>query len=219
MSIRRGIRPGFGLGATLPVRIVRDRIRFEDLARASYVPPEPDTHHRNETLVGIADPQIGALWTTAKRGWTLNASLGTSIPLGRTEANPFALGGLGLPHQHIQFGTGTWNPTLGAAAARSLGEFGIEAIASAKLSFYENDHGYRAGNRFGFGLMTHRKLGTTLGTNLGLVLDRENAETWDGRIEEEGNLGRTDLLLAAGFARPVGPAGFLGLQVRVPIRT
>ena len=183
------------------------------------MPPEPDTHHRNETLVGTADPHIGVLWTTASRGWILNTSVGTSIPLGRTEENPFALGRLGLPHQHIQFGTGTWNPTLGAAASRSLGEFGFEAMASAKLSFYENDHGYQAGNRFGFGLATQRKLSTTWGANLGLVLDRENPETWDGRVEEEGNLGRTDLLLAAGLGRPLARAGFLGLQVRVPIRT
>jgi len=43
--------------------------------------------------------------------------------------------------------------------------------------------------------------------------------TGEGTIEEEGNLGRTDLLLAAGLGRPVPPAGFLGLQVRIPIRT
>jgi hypothetical protein len=46
----------------------------------------------------------------------------------------------------------------------------------------------------------------------------ETAETWDGRIEEEGNLGRSDLLLAAGIVRQVGGRALV-LNVRVPLRT
>ena len=39
--------------------------------------------------------------------WTLSARAGTSLPVGRTEPNPSALGREGLPHEHIRFGTGT----------------------------------------------------------------------------------------------------------------
>ena len=74
---------------------------FEDLARQPYVPPRPDTHHRNETLLHVSDPQIALLLGRPAGAWTLNTSLGASVPLGGTEPNPFALGRLGLPHQHF----------------------------------------------------------------------------------------------------------------------
>src|SRR6266850_4495812 len=145
LSVARGIRQGFGIGLNAPLRLVRDRIRFEDLARAPYVPPQPETHHRNETLTQVADPQLALLLTREPGPWTLAASIGTLIPIGRTEPNPFALGRLGLPHQHIQFGTGTWDPTVGASASRSLGATAFHAGASMKLTLYENGFGYRSG--------------------------------------------------------------------------
>jgi len=219
LSAACGLTSGLGVGLTVPLRQVRDRIRFEDLARNPYVPPEPDTHHRNETLLHVADPQLAALLTGASGAWTVNASLGTSIPIGRTEPNPFALGRLGLPHQHIQFGTGTWDPMLSVAALRSLGEVGISASVSAKVTLSENTHGYRAGNRYGILLGANRKLGGIWGTNLGMTLDRESPEKWDGQIEVEGNLGRTDLMLAAGIGRAVPRVGSFGIKVQVPLKT
>lgn len=42
---------------------------------------------------------------------------------------------------------------------------------------------------------------------------------WDGVIEEEGNLGRTDLLVGAALVRHVGQAGALTLHVKVPLLT
>jgi hypothetical protein len=219
LSATRGVASGFGIGLTIPVREVRDRIRFEDLARNPYVPPQPDTHHRNETLVRVADPQLAALFTRELGAWTLTGSLGTSIPVGRTEPNPFELGRLGLPHQHIQFGTGTWDPIVSLSALRSFGELGFNATASAKLSLYENKHGYRAGNRYDVLVGSSRKLGSVWGANAGLTLDRESPEKWSGRIEEEGNLGRTDLMLAAGIGRGIPQVGALGIKVQVPFKT
>src|SRR5262249_52361251 len=144
-SAARGLRPGLGLGLTVPLRMVRDRIRFEDLARQPYTPPNPDTHHRDETLTHLADPRVSLLASRAAGAWTVGGGVGTTIPLGRTEPNPFALGRLGLPHQHVQFGTGTWNPIANAVAARGLGAFGIHAAASATLVFSRNEHGYQPG--------------------------------------------------------------------------
>jgi hypothetical protein len=53
----------------------------------------------------------------------------------------------------------------------------------------------------------------------GLDLAHESAERWSGVIEEEGNLGRTDLLASAALVRQVGAAGALSLQVKVPLFT
>jgi hypothetical protein len=203
----------------VPLREVRDRIRFEDLGRAPYVPPQPDTHHRNETLLRLADPRLAVLLTREPGPWTLSASLGTSVPIGRTEANPFALGRLGLPHQHIQFGTGTWDPMASASASRALGGITASASASAKLTWYANGRGYRAGNRYDVSTVASRKLGAVWGINGGLALDRESPERWDDRIEEEGNLGRTDLMLSLGAGRGVAGVGSFGVTLRFPLKT
>jgi len=219
LSASRGFSGGTGIGLMLPLRMVRDRIHFLDLAREPYVPPNPDTHHRNETLAHVADPQLWAVMTRQPGPWSLSIHAGTSIPIGRTEPNPFALGRLGLPHQHIQFGTGTWDPILGAAAARAIGSFGLSAVGSATLSFYENSHGYQAGNRYALVMGGSHSIGPTWVANAALSLNREEAETWSGKIEEEGNLGRTDLFAQVGIGRGVPKLGLLVWTVQLPIRT
>lgn len=219
LSAARGIAPGFGIGAIVPLRVVRDRIRFEDLAHRPYVPPNPDTHHRNETLNHVADPQLAVLLARQPGPWSINGSIGTSIPIGRTEPNPFALGRLGLPHQHIQFGTGTWDPMVSLSVMRPFDRTSVTTSASMKLSFYKNSHGFQAGNRYNFAAGASRKFGSAWGANAGLAVTRESPETWDGRIEEEGNLGRTDLIVSAGVGRGVPNVGSFGLTVAIPIKT
>ena len=218
LSASRGLGNGVGVGLTLPLRMVRDRIRFEDLSRQPYVPPDPDTHHRNETLTHLADPQLSILLRRAAGPWTLGSSAGFSMPVGRTEPNPFALGRLGLPHQHIQFGTGTWDPMLSAFAARGIGSFGVNASASARLAFSENSHGFRPGNRFGGVIGASRRMGAAWGVHGALSLDREEAEKWDGKVEEEGNLGRTDLFVRAGFGHTSG-SGTFDVSLQLPVKT
>jgi hypothetical protein len=168
----------------------------------------------------VVDPQVALLLTRRPGPWILSGSLGTSIPLGKTEENPFALGRLGLAHQHIQFGTGTWDVVLKAMAARSAGAYGLSAFGSAKLTFYENSKGYQAGNHFGAIVEANHGIGSSAWrADAGLGIDREQAEKWDGKIEEEGNLGRTDLFVQIGLSRAVMPTGTTALTVQVPIKT
>jgi hypothetical protein len=209
-----------GIEAVAPVRHVISRIRFLDADRLPLDRPQGDIHHRNETLVGLGDPWL-MLHAGAPRGaWTLAARAGVTLPLGRTEPNPFALADLGLPHEHIQFGTGTWDPILGLAAGRRFGQVGFTLNGLARLVLAENTHGYQAGNRYyGEAMFSRRVAGTWTGS-LGLVGAREQAERWDGRVRtEEGNLGRTDVLLAAGVARGMGAAGSLFVTAKVPVLT
>ena len=53
----------------------------------------------------------------------------------------------------------------------------------------------------------------------GLNLAREQTETWDGRIEMEGNLGPTDLLASIGVTRPLGRAGGFHVTAKIPLVT
>ena len=114
----RGFGGGFGLESVGSLRHVTTRIRFEDLDRRPIVVPDGDIHHRNETLLGPGDPWLMAVTGRRMGAWSAAVRGGVTIPLGRTEENPFELGRRGLPHQHIQFGTGTWDPLAAAGRGR-----------------------------------------------------------------------------------------------------
>ena len=196
------------------------RIRFLDADRQPLDRPQGDIHHRNETLFGLEDPWLMLHAGGLAGRWTVAARAGLTLPLGRTEPNPFTLADLGLPHQHIQFGTGTWDPVVGVAAGRRFGEVGFTVSGLARFMLAENSHGYQAGNRYYGDATATRRLAGAWSAALGLDLSREQAERWDGRVRtEEGNLGRTDLLLAAGVSRGIGGVGALSVTARVPILT
>jgi hypothetical protein len=212
-----GIAGGLGLSLTSFYRRVTTRIHFQDADRQPLALPGGDIHHRDQTLTGPGDPWALLVAGKARGPWSMAVRAGVSIPLGRTEENPFALGRRGLPHEHIQFGTGTWDPMFGLSLGRALGKASVIASALARLPRYENEHGYRAGHRYDASLAVDRRLGDRWRAQTGLDLAHETAERWNGVIEEEGNLGRTDLLVSAALVRQVGAAGALSLQVKVPL--
>jgi len=213
-----GVARGLGIEAVVPLRVVRTRIRFEDMEHQPIVVPNGSIHHRNETLSGPGDPWLLVHGARGVGVWTVAARAGVSIPLGRTEPNPFALGRLGLPHQHIQFGTGTWDPVVGLAAGRRFGQVGFVVHTLARLVFGTNDHGYRAGDRLFASAALDRRIAGSWRGIVGVDVAHEQAETWDGRIETEGNLGRTDLLASIGLTRPLGAGGF-HVTAKIPLLT
>jgi hypothetical protein len=216
--VARGFGGGFGLEYVGSLRQITTRIRFEDLDRRPIVLPNGDIHHRNETLVGPGDPWLMAVAGRRLGAWSAALRAGITIPLGKTEENPFDLGRRGLPHQHIQFGTGTWDPLAGASLGRRFGEVKTSASVLARLPVSENRHRYRPGRRLQVSTSADRRIGGPWRAQAGLDYGRETAETWSGRIEEEGNLGRSDLLLSAGIARAFGSRALI-LSAKVPLRT
>lgn len=217
VTVAHGLRPNLGLEVQVPIRLVRDRVHYQDLARQPYMPPNPDLHHRNETLIGVADPQATIHVAHLGTPWTVAGRIGVSVPLGKTEPNPFELGHLGLWHQHIQFGTGTWDPVLGMAVGRSIGTLEMQLSGLARLTVVENEHSYRAGNRYSFLFGATHKLSESWIADAGLILAREEPEKWDGYVEEEGNLGRTDLLLSLGAGRGIVSLGAVVLSLQIPL--
>jgi hypothetical protein len=218
LTAAAGIRRGMGMELVLPVRHVTSRIRFLDADRVPLHRPEGDIHHRDETLAGVGDPWLMLHTGVLKGAWTLAARAGVTLPLGRTEPDPFALGDLGLPHQHIQFGTGTWDPVVGLAVGRRLGAVGLTISGLARFVLDENSHGYRAGHRYYADATASRRLAGAWSGSLGLIASREQAERWGGVVRtEEGNLGRTDVLVAVGVARAVRGVGSLSLTAKVPV--
>ena len=104
-------------------------------------------HHRDETYRGISDFSLRFSHTRhgiLRGGDHFIASFGTSIPMGKTEDDPFKLGDAGLKHLHIQFGTGTFNPLAEVHYGTPLfGDFSMSASISGQFPFYENSKTYR----------------------------------------------------------------------------
>ena len=104
-------------------------------------------HHRDEAYRGFAD--FNLLISHQMSGILgdddyLVASVGTSIPTGKTEENPWQLGNAGEEHLHIQFGTGTFNPLVEASYSRPLSsDFSLSTSVRGLFPFYENSKTYR----------------------------------------------------------------------------
>jgi hypothetical protein len=132
-----GIRHNMQLSLRLPYDVKAMRVRYSTLDGAPFTPPYGDIHHRTETLTGISDPSL-TLESSPHEQWLFG--LGTTLPFGHIEADPIALGAAGKTHEHIQFGSGTFQPLITAQFANAH----FVARAEAKLSLYENREGFRA---------------------------------------------------------------------------
>ncbi|HEY0882944.1 MAG TPA: hypothetical protein VGD87_15490, partial [Archangium sp.] len=201
----------------VPLRLSGTTITFRRLDGTPFEPEGGDIHHRNETLFGVGDPWLSVKPSFRWKGFTAQGRVGLTLPLGRTEPNPFVLGRMGLQHQHVQFGTGTVNPLLGLQLAQRLGERVTPRLYGlAQLSLGQNQYGYQAGSRVLSGLAVDVQVHESLTlTATGDVLV-ELPERWDGVIEQDGNVGRVDVLVGAAVEWRVG--GFtLSLAGRGPV--
>lgn len=105
-----------------------------------------EIHHRDETYRGFSDMDL--LFGYNRHGILLDHDMlllkvGTTVPLGKIEDDPWKLGEMGLEHLHIQFGTGTFNPI--ADLHYSVPVYaGLRANASVrgKYPLYENRNDY-----------------------------------------------------------------------------
>jgi thiol-disulfide isomerase/thioredoxin len=187
-----GVVHDVAVGAMLPWRAVRAGIRYLDASGQAVALETPSIHHRDETLSGLGDPW---LWIRYGRGFgrfTVGVRAGVTVPLGRTEEDPFELGARGLDHQHVQLGTGTWDPIVGLEASHAWKSVSLYAWVVTQQVLYENRRGYRAGNRYAGALMARSALGTeTIEAHAGLEVQVEAAERWRGLVPtDDGNQGR-----------------------------
>ncbi len=190
-----GITESFGAELQVPMRVVKTTIVFRRLDGTRFEPDYQNIHHRDETLYGFADPWLLGRATWTRDALTLTGRAGLGIPLGSTEEDPFARGRAGLPHQHIQFGTGTFHPVLALDAELGLGAVGLSGYAQTLLFLYENHHGYHAGNRFMGGVAAELELLPRLRIGVAGDVLNEQPERWQRVVQQDGNVGRTDVLV------------------------
>jgi hypothetical protein len=218
------LRPVAGIGITklfavevqAPIRLLKTTIVFRRLDGSPFEPDYANIHHRNETLFGIADP-----WILGRATWSVDHFIvtgrgGVGVPLGSTEEDPFARGRAGLSHQHIQFGTGTFYPVLAVDAGVRLGDFGLSAYAQTLLFLTDNKYGYQAGNRYVGGFSGDMELLPRLRGGVGADILNEQPERWGGVVQQDGNVGRTDVLAGGMVSYAFGNV-IASLAVKIPI--
>lgn len=200
LSAEYGLSDAFSVELQLPFRSVTSTIEFTTQGGAPTTPLDPDVHHRDETLVGPGDALLQGAAGGLLGGFWLGARFGFSLPLAHTEEDPFELGDRGERHQHVQFGTGTFDPTLTLEAAKRQDSITFQWFAQAQASFYENSHGYLAPFRVQSALEASYAFSTAWSGKAGVGAFHEEAERWQGVIRQDGSLGRSELYLSFGVS-------------------
>ena len=195
-AISWGVIDRLALNLAVPLRMVVARADYETPGGDPFDPVDEGVHHRSETLIGLGDLRLSARVAVRVGRWWLSLQPGLTLPTGRLEENPFALGDQGITHQHIQFGNGTVDPTLSVDVTRGLERAQVSLYAVGQASVYEARNGYRAGPRAMFGVAAGYKTTRALwsGTLEGSV---EGPQEWDGAAQEDGLLGRQELRIGA----------------------
>jgi thiol-disulfide isomerase/thioredoxin len=221
LSAELGIKDWLAAGLIFPVRTYRTSIRYFDPAGDEVMIENPFLHHRNETLTGPGDPWVYGRAAVTRGGFLLGARLGVSVPLGRTEEDPFAAGDAGLAHEHSQFGSGTLMPIVGVDASRSIGPVRLDATALTIQSLYANGKGFQTGDRYAVVLGASSGLGTKNWRFRATVETiHETAERWGGIIQmDEGNIGRTDVLTGLEATYRISPSWQIGASIKLPAYT
>jgi hypothetical protein len=205
-----------GVEAQLPFRTVTSSIEYTTPDGAHYRPLDEGNHHRDETIAGFADAWLLFRVGTTLNKWWLAARPGVSLPLGATREDPFALGDQGLRHQHIQLGTGTFDPLLVLEAFRQWDSLRLGLYAQGQASLYENSHGYQAPWKVAGGVSVGTTLVGDLSGAAGPEVFHESEERWQGVVRQDGSLGRTELLANLSLTQRFGNTD-LNLGVRIPL--
>ena len=200
LDVSYGIAPWLAAELRLVLRIVDVDPTYSEVDGTPKSVPN-DIHHHDETLVGPGDPWLVLRAAGAHDKLVTGARFGVSLPIGRTEADPYALGAEGRWHEHLQFGTGTFVPIVGAGVSYAFEPVELSLSALGLFSVYENDEGYRAPSRFFLSTRATFPLGEGVyKPYVSADLTHETEELWGGMEGMEGSTVRTEVLLGAGIA-------------------
>lgn len=176
-------------------------------------------HHRDGTYEGVSDPKLlAAHWLPAvfRDDDALEFALGTSIPLGRTEADPFKAGDAGQEHLHIQFGSGTFDPLAEVYyAVPLLSSVVMRVFGGGRFPVYENEKTYRAPVEVATGLsLEQHDLFAQVSLRAAYAFFYQGYGYWDGERDPNSGLVSHSVVLAA--TADLGAGTSIGLGLRLP---
>ena len=206
-----GLISGLGVQGVLPLKLVDRRTVRSDLSGNQLTLDYEDIHQPDRTIAGLGDAQLYLHGALAPLGLQLGWRAGVSFPLGEVGPNPEEREAHGLTHEHVQFGTGTFDPVLGMDLSRSFGSWSLAGFAHAQVPIYRGAQGYQAGSRILGGLtMSYEHDAATV--RLGTAGVFQAAESWGGHSEHGGSshaahedgAERTFALAGPGVTFPLG---------------
>lgn len=161
--------------------------RYELPDGTEFANPEGDLHHRDERLEGFPDLKLflnyrpGSVLLKDDR---LHVGLGVSLPVGETESDPWKLGDQGLKHQHIQFGSGTFDPLLRLDYYLLANPVGLLASFNLQAPLYENRHDYQAATQADFTLGPRVQVFDWMVLGASYVASYQTRAYWDDDPDE-----------------------------------
>ncbi len=187
------------LEANLPYESKVQEATIEKIEGVEYTQEQWDAieengyiHHRNDTYTGLTDSEffLGyfnvGIFTDDDY---FMGRIGTSIPFGNTEEDPWKLGEKAEEHLHIQFGTGTFNPIVDLHYSLPVYK-GLATHTSlrAKLPFYENSKTYRGSNELTYSGGLNFRLNKWFTFRAGYLGIYQSFAHWDGEIDKNTGL-------------------------------
>lgn len=202
LDLSVGVAPDLDVELDIPYDLKDIRARYELPDGTPFNNPQGDLHHRTERLHGISDLKLLANWRPGSillQDDRLHVGIGLSLPAGRTEEDPYALGALGLPHQHIQFGTGTVDPVVRLDYALLADPVGFLVSTSAQTPAYENSKGFRGSPLIDFSVGPRVRLADWLVVGASYVASWQGRAFWNGFPDENSGY----FLQGVSFTAPV----------------
>lgn len=163
-------------------------------------------HHRDATYQGFSDFDL--LLAYSQHGLLqehdmFTAKFGTTIPVGKTEEDPWKLGDLGLEHLHLQFGTGTFNPIADLHYSMPVyGGLRANASVGSKVPFYENSKTFRGSWEVTYSGGLNYQVTDWLSLQSSYLGLYQSYAHWDDEIDINTGLRFSLLSLGASIATP-----------------
>jgi len=190
VGLKYQLSPRWTLEANVPYETKIQEATIEEISPVSHAEWEAilhnqDNHHRNETYTGLADMDVLLGYHVQglfRQNDALFGRIGTTIPLGKTEEDPWKLGDAGLEHLHIQFGTGTFNPIADLHYSLPLYD-GLAAQVSLRgtLPFYENSKTYRGSRKVAYTAGLNYRLNAWLSLQTDYLGFYQSYAYWEGK--------------------------------------
>lgn len=187
LDLLYGFSKDWDVELDIPYDVKDVNARYELPDGTEFNNPEGDLHHRDERLEGFSDLKLFANYRPGGvllKDDRLHVGLGVSLPIGETESDPWKLGDQGLKHQHIQFGTGTFDPLLRLDYYVLANPVGFLASVNLQAPLYENRHGYKGSTQADFTLGPRVQLADWMVLGASYVASYQTRAYWEGDPDE-----------------------------------
>ena len=188
-----GLGQGWQIMGLLPIDFKLSSIDYTTSDGRAYTPPYGNIHHRNEALAGLGDGRVEVQhYTRIGESWVVGAGFGLTVPLGRTEEDPYVRAAKSETHQHMQMGTGTVDPVFSASGVWTGHKWGAILSTNGRLPMTDNAKGYRPSATIQTSAGPSYRFTSKLMMTSSLSFTREGQAEWSGRPDPTS--GRTTIL-------------------------